>query len=124
MAEAPGGFKFPRSARLRKGKDILRVLKTGSSVGSRGMKLCWLPRGEGQSRMAIALRRGYGNAVQRNRAKRLVREAWRMNRARVRGAWDIVFQIFPAADLWAERSRQLEGLLSRSGLAAPSGGKA
>lgn len=112
-----GGFGFPRSARLRKGKDILAVLTSGASTGLRGMKLSWLPGSGDGPRMAVALRRGYGNAVQRNRAKRLVREAWRLQRRRIRGAWDFVVQVFPARDEWAERSGQLKRLIDRSGLA-------
>lgn len=108
--------RFLKSEHIKKGTEIRRLLKEARSVGCRGMKLSWERAGTGPTRMAIALRRGYGNAVERNRAKRLIRENFRLLKAGLPGGFDLVFTVFPGADSFQERGRQMSRLFADAGL--------
>jgi ribonuclease P protein component len=87
------------AARLRRGDDIARVRATGAARSDRLFSLRALPTDEPTVRVAVASSRAVGGAVQRNRARRRVREAVRValrERAGGRGA-DLVIVVRPAA---------------------------
>ncbi len=60
--------------------------------------------------------RKYGNAVARNRARRVVSECWRLAKNQVRPGLDIAFVIYPGPDSVSVREPQLSELLHRSGI--------
>ena len=70
------------------------VLRTGTRRRERRMVLYVLASG-GPTRAAFASPRSAGGAVHRNRARRLMREAWRSLRPRVREGYDVVFMARP-----------------------------
>jgi ribonuclease P protein component len=111
-----GLYRFQGKDRIKKGMEIRRILQSGRSVGCRGMKLSWEKNSGESSRMAIALRRGYGNAVQRNRAKRLIRESFRLLKPSVPGGYNLVFVVFPGSDEFGKRRGQVSFLFSEAGL--------
>lgn len=80
------------------------------------MKLSWERRDGDSVRMAIALRRGYGNAVERNRAKRVVRENFRLLKPELPVGYDFVFTVFPGPDDLGERGGQMARLFADAGL--------
>jgi len=65
--------------RLRTKADFTRVFKQGTRVDGAWFVLLGLPNQLGFSRLGLAVGRHVGGAVQRNRAKRLLREAFRRN---------------------------------------------
>jgi ribonuclease P protein component len=83
-----------------------------------------LKNGLDYNRVCFALPRKFGNAVERNRARRLSREAYRHLRPRLRGGYDVVVLVYPEKDLENARSRanfagrmeQLRFLFAKSGL--------
>jgi ribonuclease P protein component len=84
--------RFPRSARLLLSRDFKKVFDQGTHVVGRFMVM-WL--GEAGSaadlRMGvIASKRTFRRAVDRNRAKRLLRESFRLNRSQVDCGGDLV----------------------------------
>ena len=68
--------------RLRTKADFTRVFKQGIRVDGAWFVLLGLPNQLGFSRVGLAVGRHVGGAVQRNRAKRLLREAFRGNQPR------------------------------------------
>ena len=57
------------------------------------------------------------NAVIRNRAKRLSREAYRLIRNRIASGYDLILLVYPETGLvLSDRMEQLESLFSKAGL--------
>jgi len=81
-------FGFPRAARLLRPSDYRAVFaKARVKVSRRHFLLLALPGSPSQARLGVVVsRKNVPAAVQRNRVKRLVRESYRRNRARLVGA--------------------------------------
>lgn len=80
----------------------------------------YLAPGEGSSRAAFVASRKVGGAVRRNRARRLLREAWRGIRPRVAGGALLILVARNAivGSKSQDVSLEVEKLLSRAGLLA------
>ena len=82
---------FGAAFRLRRGKDFDRLFEKAESLAGRTMVLRALPSECDFSRCGvIASKRTFRRAVDRNRAKRLLREAFRLERSKLPFACDIV----------------------------------
>lgn len=81
---------FPKSARLRSSKDFPRVLADGRSRRDERLKVTARANGLPHTRMGLAVGRRAGNAAQRNRLKRLVREAFRLSWKELPEGYDLV----------------------------------
>lgn len=75
--------KFPRSVRLLRHADFERVYKKGRRHFASNLTAFYLPRGEHESesgvRVGFTVSKALGGAVVRNRMKRRLREAVRLN---------------------------------------------
>ena len=80
-----------RKFRLRKSTDFKRVRRLGKSYAHPLVVLIKHPNQEGFSRFGVAAGRSIGNAVERNRAKRRLREIIRPRIIRILDGWDILF---------------------------------
>jgi ribonuclease P protein component len=86
-----------RRYRLSRSRDFDAVYRHGRSVSTRFLVLYWFPRDdEGEPRLGIAVPKGAGSAVERNRVKRRLRESWRARVETVRGGCDYVLIARPA----------------------------
>jgi ribonuclease P protein component len=87
-------FALPKVARLRKPSEFKAVYANGKRFDGRFMSAFLLPNNLHNHRLGItASRKGVGNAVQRNRAKRLLREAFRLSKIELNalgGRYDFV----------------------------------
>ncbi len=77
-------FAFPKSRRLRKRVDIVGVQRAGNAIHTRYFVVVCDVQGRG--RLGITVSKKVGNAVNRNRVKRLVREFVRTARPIARSA--------------------------------------
>ena len=90
-----GGGRFRRQEHLKRRVELTRVFKKGRVVSCPGVKLFFLANGLAHNRIVITFARKYGNAVQRNRARRLGREAYRLMRGELAAGYDVVLLIYP-----------------------------
>jgi ribonuclease P protein component len=75
---------------LTRTKDFERVRRFGKSYAHPFIVLVALPNEMGNSRFAVSAGRSIGNAVKRNRAKRIIREAIRPLIPNIPDGWDLV----------------------------------
>lgn len=75
-------FSFPKEARLVKRAEFLRVYEHGKRIEGRFMTVFILPNDKPLQRVGItATKKAIGKAHDRNRAKRLLRETFRLSKA-------------------------------------------
>jgi ribonuclease P protein component len=72
--------RFRPEERIRRRPEYLAAYERGRKIGMRLMTVFLLENGGPRPRLGIAATRKYGSAVQRNRAKRLVREVFRRHK--------------------------------------------
>jgi len=85
-----GDARFPKALRLLKKRDFDRTFAEGVTVRNGRMKLVVRTNGFLWSRIGLIVGRRYGNAVERNRLRRHLREAFRLDRAALPPGLDIV----------------------------------
>jgi ribonuclease P protein component len=73
--------RFRAGQHIRRRADFKAAYDGGRKIGSRTMTVFLLPRAGQPTRLGIAATRKLGGAVERNRAKRLIRELFRRNPA-------------------------------------------
>ncbi len=71
------GLRYPKSARLRTRTEYQAVLRRGEVYPGRECLVRRLANERAGPRLGISTPRRYGNAIRRNRFRRLVREVFR-----------------------------------------------
>jgi ribonuclease P protein component len=107
------GAAVPRAkrGRLSRSAEFDRVFRQGRSRGNRVLVLYSFPRSpDGEPRLGLSVSRKVGGAVERNRVKRLLREAFELEAPQLLPAGhDVVLVARPEAYAVAERDG-LEGI--------------
>jgi ribonuclease P protein component len=104
MVGVPGARRRAGRVRLSRSADFDRVFRHGRSHAGRELVLYVFPRGESEApRLGLSVSRKVGGAVQRNRVKRLLREAFEFEGQRLPAGTDAVVVARHEANALAER---------------------
>ena len=123
-------FRFRREERLKGNREIREVFSKGKRFSCHGAKLFLLENNLPFNRICftfsklskgkqVSMRNQFWNAVARNRAKRLGREAFRLIRHSLKCGYNIVLLVYPETEktaVFSDRERQLESLFKKAGL--------
>jgi ribonuclease P protein component len=119
MAAAPQSLKFNRAQRIKQSRDFSRVRREGQRLVTGCLIANWhrLP-GAGATRLGVVTAGKIGNAVARNRARRLLREAFRAHQHDFAQPVDLVLVARPAiaGKGMIDVEKDLLTLLRRAGL--------
>jgi ribonuclease P protein component len=107
-----------RQFRLTRSTDFKRVRRFGKSYAHPLIVLIKHPNEVNISRFGVAAGRSIGNAVERNRSKRRIREIIRIQIPKIQTGWDIIFLARqPMKDAsFAELQAAVDQLIERAGI--------
>jgi ribonuclease P protein component len=115
--------RSPSRGRLSRSAEFERVYRQGRSTANRHLVLYTFPNATTERpRLGLSVSRKVGGAVERNRVKRLLREAFTQAEANLRAGQDVVLVARPEAGELAGRdglagvARSLEELIARAKL--------
>lgn len=110
--------RFTRKERIKRAVEIKNLFKNGKRVSTIGAKLFYLPNGLEFNRIGFPLPRGFGNAVKRNRAKRLNRETFRNTKSYLNIGYDMLFLVYIEAekDSFHSRCDKFQTLCKKAGI--------
>ena len=96
-AEKPVRLGFDRAARIKQGRDFTRVRQAGERLALGCLIANWrrLPA-DAPTRLGVITSRRIGGAVVRNRARRLLREAFRLHQHSLGSPIDLVLVARPS----------------------------
>ncbi len=107
---------FPKAEKVRKKSEIDRIFRTGARFSCRGMAVRVARTSLPRNRVVFITVRSFEGAVQRNRAKRIAREVWRLNKASFRQGFDVAVVLYPGYEDFPVCSALMLGLLRKAGL--------
>lgn len=107
-----------KSKTLKENKDFRRLYYRGKSDAASCLVTYAMKNRLGETRVGITSGKKIGNAVKRNRARRLIRAAFSQYEGRLNGSYDIVFvaRTRTAEVKMQEVQRQMEEQLAKLGV--------
>ncbi len=82
---------LPKQYRLTSSRDFARLHKQGHSWSNSYIVMCMMANGLPCSRFGFSVSRRVGNAVARNRCKRLLREVVQLHLPHIISGYDVLF---------------------------------
>ncbi len=91
-----GRYSFGREHRIRSSRDFQRIYRQGQLLQDEYFRIFYCPSPDGVPRLGLSVGKGLGKAVLRNRVKRALREAFRLNKELFAGL-EVIVQPKPTA---------------------------
>ena len=103
---------------LRRKTDFQGIYNRGKSVGDRYVVLFYRKNHLPYSRMAFLASKKVGNSVSRNRARRLMKESYRLTDKKIPEGYDVIFiaRNTIAGAKCADVKKSLESAIRRTGV--------
>lgn len=79
-----------KKLRLKSNRDFRNTYDKGKSFANKYLVIFFRKNGLDNSRLGVAVTKKLGNSVVRNKVKRRIREAYRLNNHRIKEGFDIV----------------------------------
>lgn len=86
-----GEFTMEKKYRLRKNMEFKKVYSVGKNYWNRNLVLYVRKNNLGETRVGYTITKKHGNAVVRNKIRRRMKEAFRLNFYNVKQGYDLVF---------------------------------
>ena len=92
-----GGYTMSKMITLKNSREFGSVYSTKNSVANKYLVMYLRSNGLDYNRLGISVSKKVGNSVIRHRVTRLIREAYRLNRANIDVGYDIVIVARPSS---------------------------
>ena len=93
----PNRLGFGREQRIKQSRDFARARAQGERLAQGSLVANWLKLGAGSAtRLGVVTSKKIGGAVERNRARRLLREVFRLHQHDLRQPVDLVLVARPS----------------------------
>lgn len=115
----PKSLTFGREQRIKQTRDFARARAQGERLAQGTLVANWLKLSAGsKTRLGVVTSKKIGGAVERNRARRLLREAFRMHQNDLRQPVDLVLVARPsiAGKPFADVEKDFMTALQKAGL--------
>lgn len=100
---------------VKKKPEIDEIFRKGKKFSCCGVRLLVAPNGLGVNRIIVIPVRHFGNAVERNRIRRQVKEVWRIEKSLFQLGFDFAFVVYPGKAVdYATQRKQLIRLFSQA----------
>ncbi|MFH1748857.1 MAG: ribonuclease P protein component [Planctomycetota bacterium] len=83
-------FRFPAQLRVRRRREFERAFAWGIRASDARLTIWAYPNGLDHPRLGLIVGRKHGNAVRRNRIKRVLREAFRLSQHNLPAGLDLL----------------------------------
>lgn len=109
-------YPFRKSQRIVRSEDFTRTLRQGTCAADGTLVLFALPEPEAQpARLGVTIPKRTGNAVVRNRWKRLIRESFRTQQDQIPAGYQFVIRPKKGADPdWSEIKKSVPRLANKA----------
>jgi ribonuclease P protein component len=103
-----------KKERMKK-RDISKVFEVSVSKKISCIRLLYNKNGITWNRMAVVLRKGYGNSVERNRARRVIKEIYREIKNSLPCGYDFIFFLTDKITDYKTANKIMVSLLKQAG---------
>ena len=97
--------------------EIKQIFREAAAIKDSGFKLLYMKNGTGISRMAVTTPKNYGNAVERNRTRRIIREVFRNIKEQLKhDGYDLLFIVYKKNLEYKDTFSELFSICGQAGI--------